>query len=161
MVQRSGIDTIKYHTWPRIPMGKWQTHRRHHKREPRGQPFPSRWPQSTYKQTRTKQSKHKTEQKHKRSTKVVPPWKTCLKQSLKKKTRMVFKTDYHLMQVKSIAECSKGSILQYFWLSLSYHLSLRSLFYLFLSGRLRQVLLIQNIPDFHVSYECSRTKLQL
>ena len=22
----SGIDTIKYHTWPRIPMGKWQTH---------------------------------------------------------------------------------------------------------------------------------------
>ena len=37
MVQRSGIDTIKYHTWPRIPMGKWQTHRRHHKREPRGQ----------------------------------------------------------------------------------------------------------------------------
>ena len=67
MVQRSGIDTIKYHTWPRIPMGKWQTHRRHHKREPRGQPFPSRWPQSTYKQTRTKHSKHKTEQKHKRS----------------------------------------------------------------------------------------------
>ena len=41
-LQRSGIDTIKYHTWPRIPMGKWQTHRRHHKREPRGQPFPSR-----------------------------------------------------------------------------------------------------------------------
>ena len=68
-LQRSGIDTIKYHTWPRIPMGKWQTHRRHHKREPRGQPFPSRWPQSTYKQTRTKHSKHKTEQKHKRSTK--------------------------------------------------------------------------------------------
>ena len=29
-LQRSGIDTIKYHTWPRIPMGKWQTHRRHH-----------------------------------------------------------------------------------------------------------------------------------
>ena len=41
-LQRSGIDTIKYHTWPRIPMGKWQTHRRHHKREPRGQPFPSK-----------------------------------------------------------------------------------------------------------------------
>ena len=73
-LQRSGIDTIKYHTWPRIPMGKWQTHRRHHKREPRGQPLPSRWPQSTYKQTRTKHSKHKTEQKHKRSTKEVPPW---------------------------------------------------------------------------------------
>ena len=25
-MQRSGIDTIKYHTWSRIPMGKWQTH---------------------------------------------------------------------------------------------------------------------------------------
>ena len=36
------------------------------------------------------------------------------------------------MQVKSIAECSKGSILQYFRPSLSYHLSLRPLFCLFL-----------------------------
>ena len=45
------------------------------------------------------------------------------------------------MQVKSIAECSKGSILQYFCPSLSYHLSLRSVFCLFLSGRLRQVFL--------------------
>ena len=25
-MQRSGIDTIKYHTWTRILMGKWQTH---------------------------------------------------------------------------------------------------------------------------------------
>ena len=33
---------------------------------------------------------------------------------------MVFKTDYRLIQVKSIAECSKGSILQYFRPSLSY-----------------------------------------
>ena len=45
------------------------------------------------------------------------------------------------MQVKSIAECSKGIILQYFRPSLSYHLSKRSLFSLFLSHRLRQVLL--------------------
>ena len=45
------------------------------------------------------------------------------------------------MQVKSIAECSKGSILQYFRPSLSYHLSLRSLFCLFLRGRFTQVLL--------------------
>ena len=35
------------------------------------------------------------------------------------------------MQVKSIAECSKGSILQYFEPSLSYHLSLRSCFVYF------------------------------
>ena len=41
------------------------------------------------------------------------------------------KTSYCLMQVKSIAECSKGSILQFFWPSLSYHLLLRSLFCLF------------------------------
>ena len=34
-----------------------------------------------------------------------------------------------------------GSILQYFWPSLSYHKSLRPLFYLFLSGRLSQDLL--------------------
>ena len=40
--------------------------------------------------------------------------KTCLERPLKKKLKLVFKTDYHLMQVKSIAECSKGSILQYF-----------------------------------------------
>ena len=75
MVQRSGIDTTKHHTRPRIPMGKRQTHRRHHKREPRGQPPPppSRRPQSTHKQTRTKHSKHKTEQQHKRSTKEAPP----------------------------------------------------------------------------------------
>ena len=40
--------------------------------------------------------------------------KTCLKRPLKKKN-LAFKTDYCLMQVKSIAECSKrGSILQYF-----------------------------------------------
>ena len=68
----------------------------------------------------------------------------------KKDQKLVFMTDYGLMQVKSIAECSKGSILQYFGPSLSYHLSLRSLFCLFLSGRLRQVLLYVNCQDiFH------------
>ena len=48
--------------------------------------------------------------------------KTCLKRPLKKKTKkkLVFNTDYRLMQVKSIAECSNGSILQYFRPSLSY-----------------------------------------
>ena len=38
------------------------------------------------------------------------------------------------MQVKSFVECSKGSILQYFCPSLSYHLSLGSLFCLFYTG---------------------------
>ena len=54
---------------------------------------------------------------------------------------LVYKTNYCLMQVKSIAECSKGSILQYFQPSLSYYLSLGSLFCLFLSCGFTQVLL--------------------
>ena len=57
--------------------------------------------------------------------------KTCLKWQLKKDQKLVFKTDYRLMQVKSIAECSKRSILQYFEHSLSYHLYLSRLFCLF------------------------------
>ena len=67
--------------------------------------------------------------------------KPCLKWPLKKNIKIWLKTDHHFMQVKSIAECSKGSILQHFGPSLSYYLSLTSLFCLFLSGRLRQVLL--------------------
>ena len=43
------------------------------------------------------------------------------------------------MQIKSIAAYSEGGILQYFWSPLSYHLSLRSLFCLFLSGRLHRL----------------------
>ena len=43
-----------------------------------------------------------------------------------RRQKKVFKTDNHLMQVKSIAKCSKGSILQHFKPSLSYHLSLGS-----------------------------------
>ena len=45
------------------------------------------------------------------------------------------------MHVKSIAECSTWSILQFFRPSLSYQLLLRSLFCIFLSGRFTQVLL--------------------
>ena len=64
--------------------------------------------------------------------------KTCVKWPLSKRPKLVFKTNYRLMQVKSIAE---WSILQYFRPSLSYQLLLRSLFCLFLSGRFTQVLL--------------------
>ena len=67
--------------------------------------------------------------------------KTCLKRPLKRTPKTGFYTDYRFMQVKSIAECSKGSILQYFRPSLSYNFPLRPLLCLFLSGRLRQVLL--------------------
>ena len=53
--------------------------------------------------------------------------KTCVKRPLKKNAKNVFfKTDYRLMQVKSIAECSKGSILQYFRPSLSYHFYIKT-----------------------------------
>ena len=54
---RSGIDTIKYNTWPRIPHGKVTKTIKHHKQEPRGQSFPSRWPQGSNEQTR-KHDKH-------------------------------------------------------------------------------------------------------
>ena len=65
---------MKYHTWPRIPMGKWQTYNEtpHHKLEPRGQPFPSSWTQGTNKQTCTKAEQtqdRKTQMAHKK----VPP----------------------------------------------------------------------------------------
>ena len=67
--------------------------------------------------------------------------KPVLSSHSKRIPKLVFKTNFHLLQVKSIAECSPWSILQYFRPSLSYHLSIRFLFCLFLSGRLRQVLL--------------------
>ena len=62
--------------------------------------------------------------------------KTCVKQLLKKDKKMIFKTNNRLVQVKSTAECSKGSILQHFCPLLNYRLSLRYklLFCLFLSG---------------------------
>ena len=53
----------------------------------------------------------------------------------------VLKTKYHLMQVKSIAECSPWSILQYFWPALCNNQAWKLIFGLLLSGLLRQVLL--------------------
>ena len=50
----------------------------------------------------------------------------CKTATLKKTENCFCKTNYRLMQVKSIAECSKGSILQYFRPSLSYQFLLRS-----------------------------------
>ena len=52
--------------------------------------------------------------------------KTCVKQPLSKRTKNCFSRliNYRLMLVKSIAECSKGSILQYVRPSFSYNLSL-------------------------------------
>ena len=61
------------------------------------------------------------------------------------------------MQVKSIAECSKGGILQYFWPSISYHLSFRSLlFFVFLSGCFTQFYCIL-LFTFSSSYQVQGT----
>ena len=38
--------------------------------------------------------------------------KTCVKRPLSKRPKMFFKTKYHLMQVKSIAECSPYRLMQ-------------------------------------------------
>ena len=56
--------------------------------------------------------------------------------------KYVFNTNKCLLQVKIIAVCS---ILQFFRPLLSYHLSLRSLLCLILSGRFTQVLLYSHI----------------
>ena len=45
------------------------------------------------------------------------------------------------MKVESIAECSKESILQYFWPALSENRHWKPILVFFLSGRLRQGLL--------------------
>ena len=45
------------------------------------------------------------------------------------------------MKVESSAECSKGSILQYFWPALNYNWSWNPIFGPFESGRFTQVLL--------------------
>ena len=56
------------------------------------------------------------------------------------KTKVVMEND-SLMEVKSIAECSSWSILQYFWPALSDNWYWKPFFVFFLSGGLTQVLL--------------------
>ena len=67
--------------------------------------------------------------------------KTCVKQQLSNSQKIGFQDQFLLNAGQMYCRCSKGSILQNFRPSLSYHLSLRSLFCLFLSGRFTQVLL--------------------
>ena len=56
---------------------------------------------------------------------IVKPVLSC---HSKRRPKLAYtrKTDYRLMQIKKIAECSKGSILQHVSPSLSYQLSSRS-----------------------------------
>ena len=83
--------------------------------------------------------------------------RTCLKWPLYKRPQFVSNTNSRFMQVKNIAKCSNGSILQYFRPSLSYNLSLRSLFCLFLSGHLRHVSLYCSSPGFHLPRGLTRS----
>ena len=64
--------------------------------------------------------------------------------------RMVFNTDYGLMQVKSIAECSPWSILQYSRPPLSYHFPLRPWFCRFLKWPLKTGFIVSIQYDEHL-----------
>ena len=69
--------------------------------------------------------------------------KTCLKRPLKKKKTKNRISTWVIAKYRSkvLQNAPRGSILQNFQPAFSYHLSLRPLFCLFLSGCLRQVLL--------------------
>ena len=67
--------------------------------------------------------------------------KTCLKRPLKTKSKFGFQYRLSLNAGQKYCRMLQESILHYFRPSLSYHLSLRNLFCLFLSGCLRRVLL--------------------
>ena len=69
--------------------------------------------------------------------------KTCVKWTLKKKTKIGFQDR---IMLNAGQKYCRIRLLQYFRPSLSHHLSLRSLFCQFLSGRLRQVLYISWLP---------------
>ena len=69
-MQRSGINTFKYHSWPRIPKGKVtnsQLDTTNVSQEV--SPFPACDHKAHINRRAQRHSKHKTERKHKRSTK--------------------------------------------------------------------------------------------
>ena len=73
-MQRSGIDTIKYHTDPGY---QWESDRLTADTTNESQevsPFPAGDHKAHINRRAQRHSKHKIEQKHKRSTKEVPPW---------------------------------------------------------------------------------------
>ena len=76
---------------------------------------------------------------------------TCLKRPLKKKIKNGFQDRLSLNAGQKYCRMLSRSILQYFRPSLSYHLSSRTLFCLFLTGRLRQVLL-QSLTHISITF---------
>ena len=67
----------------------------------------------------------------------------------------ILMTNVSLMKVKSIAECSTWSILQFFWPALSNNWSWKPIFCLFESGRFTQILLytVKNSTSIHVNVD--------
>ena len=78
----------------------------------------------------------------------------CKGAFLKKYWKLVFKTNYRLLQVKSMAECSKGSIQHSAILSTFIKLPfvIKILVLSILSGRFTQVLPYQNISKSNTTY---------
>ena len=71
--------------------------------------------------------------------------KTCVKRLLKIDKTKILITNGSLMKVKSIAECSPWSILQYFWPALSDNWSWKPIFGHFETGSITQVLLYYSV----------------
>ena len=77
--------------------------------------------------------------------------KTCVIRPLSIRPKIGFLDQLLLNAGQSIAECPKGGILQYFRPSLSYHLLLRYLSCLILSGHFTHVLLYLNCFAFQLA----------
>ena len=80
--------------------------------------------------------------------------KACLKPPFKKKSINWFSRRFLLNAGQKYCRILQKSILQYFRLSLSYHLSLRPLFCQFLRGHLKQVLLYTRCKMFLHEMHC-------
>ena len=76
--------------------------------------------------------------------------KPALSDHSKRRPTTGFQEQLSLNAVQKYCRMLQESILQYFRPSLSYHLSLRPLFSLFLSGCLRQVFLYLDVTIFHL-----------
>ena len=81
---------------------------------------------------------------------ILPTVKPVQNGHSQKDRKLIFRTNYRLMQVKSIAECSKGSILQYFRPVITLPFGIKIfVFCLFLSVLFRQVLLNSEPSQAH------------
>ena len=83
------------------------------------------------------------------STHVTNTVKSVLSGHSKIDKTKISLTNVSLMKVESIAECSKGSILQYFWPALSENQSWKPILVFFLSGR------------FFVRFDCTYPEISL